>query len=210
MKDKNNTEKKQTHYMLMSLLLTAANRANILMRVFFIIFLELFDDAIYIEIIQLLCCAECCLYITVLCLKQAENCVIITQAIAHRLMPFAFNKPTTIIYNLHNHTYNQTTLPNNNNLQIITVGETGTNEEPDVQMNKNGKFVIDSLQELTMQEIKNRLAAAKCKLNPEKPSPAVMRNIQRWEKILHAAQNIEQKRKNVTAREESGTFIWNF
>lgn len=204
--------------LIIKLLAVATTRATIATRIVFICLLDLFPAGIFLAIVQFLLCVECCLSVLVFVLRQSENCLIIIQSIAHRLLPSFYAPPQNVIYNLHNH---------NHNHQLLTLvlrpeadrGGEGQEQLPEmlgsqplaqVREGKHGKFIIDELQELTIQEIKNRLAAAKAKQNPSKPSPAVTRNIARWEEILHKAKNISEGKKSIFGESVGNSVVWNF
>lgn len=204
--------------LLIKLIAVATTRATIAARIIFICLLDLFPTGIFLSIIQFLLCAECCLSVLVFVLRQSENCVIILQSITHRLLPSVYAPPRNVTYNLHNHNHNQQlltlVLQNTENrggegIELIQeVGESAVGSE--VIPSRHGKFIIDGLQELTLQEIKNRLAAAKSKQNSTKPSPAIARNIARWEEILHKAQAISEGRKSIEGQSVGDSVLWEF
>ena len=203
--------------LVIKLLAVATTRATIAARVIFILLIDLLPSSYFLAIVQFLLCVECCLSVLVFVLRQSENCLIILQSITHRLLPSVYAPPRNVTYNLHNHNHNhqllQIVLQNNESR-----GGEGIETIPDrlgelapaqVMAGKHGKFIIDGLQELTLQEIKNRLAAARSKQNPSKPSPAVSKNIARWENILHQAAHISEGKKSISAEESEGVYMWN-
>lgn len=184
-------------------------RATIVGRIALIFLLEYFRQYNFIHLLQWLLIGECVLYCAVTLLRTFDVFVYHAQSILHRLLPSVYAPPMPL--GTHNHNHNLTTalvveklLPTPDTIGGESLLQSAIEipyeevKQSQITMTKDGRFDLDGEQILTKQQIKNRLSAAKAKHNPNKPSPAILTNIEKWQNILGVVERLEaEQRKQI-------------